>query len=151
MEDYMSNTHIKSLASLLENTNDNVAVLANASAFIYEILDDVNWVGFYINKNNALKLGPFQGRPACVDIKIGKGVCGSSASSRKSIIIEDVKKIDNYISCHDETRSEIVIPMIKDNILIGVLDIDSTKVSRFTENDQLLLEDLVSVIINNLE
>ena len=147
----MSNTHIKSLASLLENTNDNVAVLANASAFIYEILDDVNWVGFYINKNNALKLGPFQGRPACVDIKIGKGVCGSSASSRKSIIIEDVKKIDNYISCHDETRSEIVIPMIKDNILIGVLDIDSTKVSRFTENDQLLLEDLVSVIINNLE
>ena len=119
--------------------------------YINEFIGDVNWVGFYLLKNNALVLGPFQGRSACVDIQIGKGVCGSAALQRKSIIVKDVKLIDNYISCHDETRSEIVIPMIKDNILIGVLDIDSTKVSRFTENDQLLLEDLVSVIINNLE
>ena len=147
----MDNYLIKSLDSLLENTNDNIAVLANASAFINEFIGDVNWVGFYLLKNNALVLGPFQGRSACVDIQIGKGVCGSAALQRKSIIVKDVKLIDNYISCHDETRSEIVIPIIINDNLYGVLDIDSLVVDRFSDNDRILLEEIVEIIKKHIQ
>lgn len=142
----MKDQLLKSLDSLLANTNDNIAVLANASAFIYEVLLDVNWVGFYINKNNALKLGPFQGRPACVDIKMGRGVCGTAALKKHTIIINDVTKIDNYIACHEETRSEIVVPIIINNYLYGVLDIDSLSTNRFTNEDRDLLEAFVNII-----
>lgn len=141
---------VKSLGGLLENTNDNIAVLSNSSAFIYEFLEDVNWVGFYLVKNGDLKLGPFQGRPACVDIKMGKGVCGSAAAKNETIIIENVRLIDNYISCHDETSSEIVVPIIVNNLLFGVLDIDSVTVGRFTKDDSEILNALVSVIESNL-
>jgi len=147
MDNYLN----KSLDSLLENTNDNIAVLANASAFINEFIGDVNWVGFYLLKNNALVLGPFQGRSACVDIQIGKGVCGSAALQRKSIIVKDVKLIDNYISCHDETRSEIVIPIIINDNLYGVLDIDSLVVDRFSDNDRILLEEIVEIIKKHIQ
>jgi GAF domain-containing protein len=147
----MDNYLIKSLDSLLENTNDNIAVLANASAFINEFIGDVNWVGFYLFKNDALVLGPFQGRSACVDIQIGKGVCGNCALERKSIIIKDVKLIDNYISCHDETRSEIVIPIVINDGLYGVLDIDSLTVGRFSEDDRSILEKIVEVIKKHIE
>lgn len=146
----MNTTILKSLDSLLESTNDNIAVLANASAFINEVLDDVNWVGFYLYKNNALKLGPFQGRPACVDIEIGKGVCGTAASKKQTIIINDVTKIDNYIACHEETRSEIVIPIIINNSLYGVLDIDSLTVDRYKNEDKILLEAIVNIISKHL-
>jgi GAF domain-containing protein len=151
VEDYMDNYLIKSLDSLLENTNDNIAVLANASAFINEFIGDVNWVGFYLLKNDALVLGPFQGRSACVDIQIGKGVCGRCALVRKSIIIKDVKQIDNYISCHDETRSEIVLPIIINDNLYGVLDIDSLTVDRFSEDDLIILEEFVEIIKKYIE
>jgi len=146
----MNNNLNKTLESLICDINDEVAILANASALLYEMLEDVNWVGFYLLKNNQLVLGPFQGKPACVYIKLGKGACGTCAKEKRTIILEDVKKVENYISCHDETNSEIVVPIIINDTLYGVLDIDSTSVNRFKEDDKLLLEESINILSNKL-
>lgn len=140
----------KSLKSLISDINDEVAILANASALIYELLPNVNWVGFYLHKNNKLILGPFQGRPACVEIEIGKGACGMCAENLTPIIIEDVSKVSNYISCHAETQSEIVLPIVIKNKLYGVLDIDSKQINRFSFNEQKLLQKSTQLIANKL-
>ncbi|HHU56056.1 MAG TPA: GAF domain-containing protein [Acholeplasmataceae bacterium] len=138
------------LNSLLNDTNDEIAILANASSLLYDFLDDVNWVGFYLLKNNKLVLGPFQGKPACVYIELGRGACGRCAESKETVILEDVKKEKNYISCHDETNSEIVIPLLIDNKIYGVLDIDSTSVNRFKESDKITLEESAKIIANKI-
>lgn|SRR5690554_4958535 len=140
----------KSIKSLIEDTHDEVAILANSAALLYELLPDVNWVGFYLFKNNKLILGPFQGKPACVDIEIGKGACGTAAKTLKPVILKDVNKIDNYIACHPETNSEIVLPMTLNGNLYGVLDIDSTTIGRFTLEDQKLLTESVDIITKKL-
>jgi GAF domain-containing protein len=124
------------LGGLLTGESDAVANMANASALIFGTLPDVNWVGFYRNVGGELVLGPFQGRPACIRIKFGEGVCGAAASSRQVQRIEDVHAFPGHIACDSASNSEIVLPLIRDGELLGVLDIDSPKTGRFTEEDE---------------
>jgi len=115
---------------------DPIANMANASALIFETLPDVNWVGFYRNVNDELVLGPFQGRPACIRMTFDQGVCGAAAKSRKVQRVQDVHSFPGHIACDTASNSEIVIPLIRDGELLGVLDIDSPKTARFTQEDE---------------
>jgi GAF domain-containing protein len=124
------------LAGLVTGEPDAIANMANASALIFETLPDVNWVGFYRNLNGELVLGPFQGRPACIRIAFGSGVCGAAAESRQVQRIEDVHAFPGHIACDAASASEIVVPLIRDGELLGVLDIDSPAKARFTEEDE---------------
>lgn len=146
----MKNLAIDQLRCLIENETDMITNMANISAYINDLLDDINWVGFYLYKDNMLVLGPFQGHVACNRIKPGQGVCGTSAKERKTIIVDDVHLFKGHIACDSQSLSEIVIPLIKNNQLLGVLDIDSPIKKRFTDKDQKLLEDLVSMFITYL-
>jgi L-methionine (R)-S-oxide reductase len=137
---------IEQLSALLDGETDRMANLANASALLNQFLDNVNWVGFYILHTDMLVLGPFQGLPACVRIPYGKGVCGAAIQERKTIRVEDVHQFPGHIACDEASRSEIVIPIIKENDLVGVLDIDSPIISRFDEVDQHYLEKFVEVL-----
>ena len=141
----------KQLDDLLNGTKYKMSILANTAAYLFEYLSDINWVGFYIANNEELYLGPFQGRSACVHIPFGKGACGRSAKEKAIIIYDDVKIVENYISCHNETQSEIVLPIIINKKIYGVLDIDSLKLSRFDENSKIMLEKIVGVVEKNLE
>ena len=133
-------TMYRDLASALEGLvtgeTDSVANMANASALIYETLPDVNWVGFYRNVGDQLVLGPFQGRPACIRMTFDEGVCGAAAKSRQVQRVEDVHAFPGHIACDSASNSEIVVPLIRDGELLGVLDIDSPKHGRFTEEDE---------------
>jgi len=141
---------IKQLSSLLEGETDEIANLANASALLGQFLEDINWVGFYLLKSGGLVLGPFQGLPACVRIPLGKGVCGTAAERLETIRVADVHQFPGHIACDAASHSEIVIPMIKDNRLIGVLDIDSPVKNRFDEADQQYLEQFVKTLVSFL-
>lgn len=124
------------LKGLLDGESDAVANMANASALLFEGLPDVNWVGFYRNVGGELVLGPFQGRPACIRIKFGEGVCGVAAETRQIQRVEDVNAFPGHIACDSASASEIVVPLIRDGQLIGVLDIDSPTKGRFTQADE---------------
>lgn len=126
----------KQLAALLEGETDHTAILSNASALLNQFLDDVNWCGFYIYKEDELLLGPFQGLPACVHIAIGHGVCGTAAKSMETQLVTDVHAFAGHIACDAATNSEIVVPLSKDGALYGVLDIDSPTTGRFTNIDK---------------
>jgi GAF domain-containing protein len=138
---------IKQLQALLEGENDQTANLANASALLNQFLNDINWVGFYLLKQDQLVLGPFQGLPACVRIPLGRGVCGTAAANQKTERIADVHQFPGHIACDAASNSEIVIPLVKEDQLIGVLDIDSPSKNRFDELDQTYLEEFVKVLI----
>ncbi|MCM3692085.1 GAF domain-containing protein [Neobacillus niacini] len=141
----------KQLTALLDGEKNQIANLSNTSALLNQFLDRINWVGFYLmDENNELVLGPFQGLPACVRIPLGKGVCGTSAKTKKTIRVEDVHQFPGHIACDAASNSEIVIPLIKDGNLLGVLDIDSPEKSRFDELDQEQLEELTAILINYL-
>jgi L-methionine (R)-S-oxide reductase len=124
------------LGGLIAGEPDPIANMANASALIFETLPDVNWVGFYRNLGGELVLGPFQGRPACIRIKFGEGVCGVAAETRAVQRVEDVNAFPGHIACDSASNSEIVVPLSRDGELLGVLDIDSPKTRRFTEQDE---------------
>ena len=124
------------LEGLVAGEPDAVANMANASALIFETLPDVNWVGFYRNIGGELLLGPFQGRAACIRIPFGTGVCGVAAQSREVQRVEDVHAFPGHIACDAASRSEIVVPLIRDGELLGVLDIDSPNVARFDAEDE---------------
>jgi L-methionine (R)-S-oxide reductase len=124
------------LGGLIAGEPDPIANMANASALIFETLPDVNWVGFYRNLGGELVLGPFQGRPACIRIKFGEGVCGVAAETRAVQRVEDVNAFPGHIACDSASNSEIVVPLSRDGELLGVLDIDSPKTGRFTEQDE---------------
>jgi GAF domain-containing protein len=124
------------LAGLVTGEPDTIANMANASALIFETLPDVNWVGFYRNVDGELVLGPFQGRPACIRIAFGSGVCGVAAERRQVQRVEDVHAFPGHIACDAASASEIVVPLIRDGELLGVLDIDSPAKGRFTEEDE---------------
>ncbi|HJF16888.1 MAG TPA: GAF domain-containing protein [Globicatella sulfidifaciens] len=143
-------TVIQQLAALLDGETNQIANLSNASALLNQFLDRINWVGFYLldEEKNELVLGPFQGLPACVRIPIGKGVCGTSFEQEETILVEDVLQFPGHIACDAASRSEIVIPLIKNNQAIGVLDIDSPEFSRFDEIDQQYLEKFVDTLLN---
>ncbi len=134
------------LNALISEEKDWLANLANSSALLWMMLDDINWAGFYLYKNNELVLGPFQGKPACTHIELGKGVCGSAALSRETQVIKNVHEFPGHIACDSQSNSEIVVPIIKNNILIGVLDIDSPLYSRFDEIDKKYLEEFVDIL-----
>jgi GAF domain-containing protein len=124
------------LEALVSGEPDPIANMANASALIFETLPDVNWVGFYRNVDGELVVGPFQGRPACIRIPFGSGVCGAAAATRQVQRVEDVHAFPGHIACDSAANSEIVVPLIRDGELIGVLDIDSPKTGRFKEEDE---------------
>ncbi|MBM7697768.1 GAF domain-containing protein [Kurthia huakuii] len=126
----------KQLAALLDGETDDIAILSNASALLNQFLDDVNWCGFYLYKEDELLLGPFQGLPACVHIAIGRGVCGTAAKSMETQLVTDVHSFAGHIACDAATNSEIVVPLSKDGALYGVLDIDSPTTGRFTNTDK---------------
>ena len=121
---------------LVSGEPDAIANMANAAAVIFETLPDVNWVGFYRNIDGELVLGPFQGRPACIRIKFGEGVCGVAAQTRQLQRVEDVHAFPGHIACDSASNSEIVVPLIRNGELLGVLDIDSPKHARFSEEDE---------------
>jgi GAF domain-containing protein len=124
------------LQGLVEGEGDAIANMANAAALIWETLPDINWAGFYRNVGGELVLGPFQGRPACIRIKFGEGVCGAAAATRQVQRVEDVNAFPGHIACDSASASEIVVPIIRDGELIAVLDIDSPKTARFTDEDE---------------
>jgi GAF domain-containing protein len=124
------------LEGLLAGESDAIANMANASALIFETLPDVNWVGFYRNVSGELVLGPFQGRPACIRIAFGSGVCGAAAKTRQVQRVENVHEFPGHIACDSASNGEIVVPLIRNGELLGVLDIDSPKQGRFTEEDE---------------
>ena len=135
------------LAAMIKRRDDVVSSLANASALIRMYLEDANWVGFYLFREERLALGPFQGAPAVTRIKLGNGVCGEAAQRKRAIRIDDVKTCTNYIECDVSSASEIVIPMVNRDRLLGVLDIDSPIPSRFDHVDEHGLEKIVSSLV----
>ena len=137
----------KSLRALIDGERDFIANLANASALLYESLPDRHWAGLYLLKNGELVVGPFQGKPACVRIAIGKGVCGTAAARRETIIVPDVHAFPGHIACDSASNSEIVVPMMRNDELIGVLDLDSPKLERFDAADRDGLEGFVEVLV----
>lgn len=136
----------QALEALIGDEKDAVANMANAAGLIFESLPDLNWVGFYRNINGELVLGPFQGRPACIRIPFGQGVCGVAAETRQVQRVEDVHAFPGHIACDSASNSEIVLPLIRDGDLLGVLDIDSPKPARFDEEDEAGLRRIVEIL-----
>lgn len=130
------------LEALLRDEQDTLANAANFVALIYNALDDVNWLGIYVLRGDELVLGPFQGQPACVHIDVGSGVCGTAAAALETQRVPDVHEFPGHIVCDAASRSEIVVPLIIDGSLVGVLDIDSPSLDRFSEADQAGIERL---------
>lgn len=138
----------KQLQALIHDEPNQIANLSNASALLNQFLDRVNWVGFYLmDTNGQLVLGPFQGLPACVRIPLGKGVCGTAALNRETVRVEDVNQFPGHIACDAASQSEIVIPLLKGDQLIGVLDIDSPETNRFDQLDEVELKDFVKILM----
>jgi GAF domain-containing protein len=135
------------LESLLADERDFIANAAQFSAFLYTQLDDLNWAGFYLNRNEELVLGPFQGQIACVRIPFGKGVCGAAAQSRETQRVLDVHEFPGHIACDSASNSELVVPLVKEGRLIGVLDLDSPSLARFSEADQVGIEALAQIFL----
>lgn len=133
-------TMYKDLASALQGLvageSDAIANMANAAALIWETLPDLNWAGFYRNVGGELVLGPFQGRPACIRIPFGTGVCGTAAATRKVQRVEDVNAFEGHIACDSASASELVVPIVRDGELVAVLDLDSPRTGRFSEEDE---------------
>lgn len=139
------------LEGLLSDEEDWLANLSNAAALLYNMMDRINWAGFYLLKGSDLVLGPFQGKPACTRIPIGKGVCGTAAEKRQVQLVEDVDRFPGHIACDPASRSEIVLPIIVDDRLLGVLDIDSPIKARFDHKDAAGLEDFVSILCGSIK
>ena len=139
------------LAGLVKDEPNWIANLSNASALLNDILDDINWVGFYLweDASEQLVLGPFQGKVACIRIDSGKGVCGTAFEREETIIVSDVNEFPGHIVCDAASQSEIVVPLIKDGKVIGVLDVDAPIKDRFGEDEKELLEAFVDVLLNN--
>ena len=135
-----------SLEGLLHGETDALANLSNAAGLLATALEGINWCGFYLLRGGELVLGPFQGKPACVRIALGKGVCGTAAASRQTLIVPDVEKFPGHIACDAASRSEIVVPIIESGALRGVLDVDAPVPSRFDEADREGLESFVGAL-----
>ena len=134
-------------------TGRAITDFANVSALLMQRVPDLNWVGFYLtdpNSKSELWLGPFQGLPACTFIPIGKGVCGTAARERRTIVVDDVDRFPGHIVCDARSRSEIVVPLIKNNILIGVLDVDSARLKRFSEKEKVFFEDVCRLLVSKI-
>ena len=136
------------LLSLLENERDPVANAANTAALLFELMPDLNWAGFYfLREGGELVLGPFQGKPACVRIPAGRGVCGTAIAERRPMLVEDVHAFADHIACDAASRSELVVPLIRDGEIIGVIDLDSPMAGRFDADDQRGLEEIAAIYV----
>ena len=134
------------LQALVANVPHFTANLANASALLYHTLPDLNWAGFYLREGETLVLGPFQGRPACIEIPFGRGVCGTAAAEKQTVRVEDIHLFPGHIACDSASNSEIVIPIYRNGIVAAVLDLDSPLLARFTAEDQQGLEAFVKIL-----
>lgn len=139
------------MVGLLTSETDWLANLCNAAALFNQFIDQINWVGFYLNKGEELILGPFQGKPACVRLHYGKGVCGTAAQTREVQLVPDVHAFDGHVACDEDSRSEIVIPIIVKGEVLGVLDIDSPMLNRFDEDDRTGLLKVVQTLVDYLD
>ncbi|MFF2909534.1 GAF domain-containing protein [Paenibacillus sp. NPDC057934] len=135
------------LAALIKDEPSAMANLANASALLKHALPDTNWAGFYLFDGNELVLGPFQGLPACIRIPLGRGVCGTAASERRTLVVDDVHTFPGHIACDAASNSEIVVPLIREGELLGVLDIDSPLKDRFDDEERRFLERFAAIIV----
>lgn len=149
MTDYKLIT--EQMKALVEDEKWYVPVMANASALLFDNMEDLNWAGFYIMKNGALVLGPFQGKVACINIKVGKGVCGTAVEKDETLLVEDVHQFLGHIACDSASNSEIVVPIHKDGKVVGVLDIDSPSLARFSQEDKEGLEAFVKVLEKEIQ
>jgi GAF domain-containing protein len=140
----------RDLAALLTGERDLVANAANTAALVYDALPGLNWAGFYLYKSGELVLGPFQGKPACVRIAMGKGVCGTAAARRETVIVEDVHAFPGHIACDSASNSEIVTPLLRGTELLGVLDLDSPLHARFGAADARGLEAIARIYVDSL-
>lgn len=142
----------KDMEALLDGSTHTVSALANASALLWQYLDDINWCGFYlIDKDDPsfLILGPFQGKPACTEIRIGRGVCGTAVAEKRTVAVPDVELFPGHIACDSASRSEIVVPLTVGDRIVGVLDIDSAIKNRFADTDQIGLEEIAAIVTNS--
>src|SRR6185437_14394639 len=137
---------LEQVRSLLEDETNLIANLANAAALLYHSLEEINWAGFYLYEQGELIVGPFQGKPACVHIALGKGVCGTAAQQQQTVRVANVHQFAGHIACDSASNAEIVIPLLKDGQLLGVLDIDSPRENRFDELDQKYLEAFAQIV-----
>lgn len=137
---------VHQLQAITDNVPHKIANLANTSALLWEALDNLNWVGFYLLEGDTLILGPFQGKVACIEIPMGRGVCGTAAARGETVRVEDVHAFPGHIACDSASNSEIVIPLFRNGEVVGVLDIDSPILARFTPDDQTGLEAVARVI-----
>ncbi len=138
---------IAELKSLLGDEKNFIANCANVAAYFYHNLPEVNWAGFYFFDGNELVLGPFSGKPACIRLAIGKGVCGTAALKRETVIVPDVHKFPGHIACDEDSNSEIVLPIIRQSQLLGVFDIDSPVFNRFNDADEVLFKSALDILI----
>lgn len=137
---------LKEIQSITENEKDLIANLSNISAILNEHLNNINWVGFYLMKDHELVLGPFQGKPACIRIQVGKGVCGTCVQEKKTLRVANVHQFAGHIACDSASNSEIVLPIIKEDQVVAVLDIDSPLLDRFSEEDEKMLTEIAEYI-----
>jgi GAF domain-containing protein len=137
----------QALSALLAGESDRIANAANTAALIFAALPEINWAGFYFLRASELVLGPFQGKPACVRIGLGQGVCGAAAVQRRTLVVPDVQKFPGHITCDAASRAEIVVPLLEGGTLIGVLDVDSPVAGRFDEADARGLEALAALLV----
>ena len=144
MTDYKLLT--EQMKAIAEDEKWFVPVMSNASAILYDNMEDLNWAGFYIMRDGALVLGPFQGKVACINIPVGKGVCGTAVAKDATMLVEDVHQFPGHIACDSASNSEIVVPIHKDGKVVAVLDIDSPKLARFNQDDKAGLEEFVKAI-----
>jgi L-methionine (R)-S-oxide reductase len=142
---------VEQARGLLAGETDRIANAANLAALVYDVLPDLNWVGFYFFDGEELVVGPFQGKPACVRIAMGRGVCGTAASTRETQLVRDVHEFPGHIACDAASNAEIVVPIIAaDGSLVGVWDVDSPKIARFDDDDRAGMEALVQVFVDSL-
>ena len=139
-------TLVKQIQALTEGVPYLTANLANTAAAIWEAMEGINWAGFYILEEGKLVLGPFQGKPACIEIPVGRGVCGTAVAEKATQLVYDVHQFPGHIACDSASNSEIVVPIYKDGTVWGVLDIDSPSIGRFTEEDRIGMEQLVRLL-----
>jgi L-methionine (R)-S-oxide reductase len=139
------------ISHVTEGERDRIANLANAASMLYHTLPDCNWIGFYLFDGTELVLGPFQGKPACIRIALGRGVCGTAAHQRHSVLVHDVETFPGHIACDAASRSELVVPLVHGDRLLGVLDLDSPTVGRFTADDQVGCERIARLLVERCD
>ena len=140
----------KEVDALTKGVPHKIANLANAAAALWQAMENINWAGFYLMDGGKLVLGPFQGKPACIEIPLGRGVCGTAAAEKRTVLVEDVHRFPGHIACDSASNSEIVVPVFQNGEIYGVLDIDSPDLARFSPEDQRGLEEIVKILEENL-